>query len=191
LKSGVGSVTTWIVLLRGVNVGGNNKLPMKELAALLETLGLSDVKTYIQSGNVVFRGPKGPAAKLAATIASAIEDTFDFRPGVIALTKEDFAKAVARNPFPEAEGVQDGKTLHLFFLGEVPKKVDAAGLGAVKIPSERWSVIGAAFYLHAPDGFGNSKLAAKAERSLGVSATARNWRTVSELLKLANDVDQK
>jgi uncharacterized protein (DUF1697 family) len=77
--------------------------------------------------------------------------------------------------------------LHFFFLGDAPKKFDAACLDAVKIPSERWRVIGSVFYLHAPEGFGNSKLAAKAERCLGVPATARNWRTVSELLKLASD----
>ena len=176
---------TWIVLLRGVNVGENHKLPMKELAALLETLDLSGVKTYIQSGNVVFRGPRGPAPKLAATIASAIEETFDFRPGVIALTKEHLAKAAAANPFPAAESLQDGKTLHLFFLGEAPKKVDVAGLDAAKAPSEQWRVIDSVLYLHTPEGFGKSKLAAKAERCLGVPATARNWRTVTELLKLA------
>ena len=161
---------------------------MKELAALLETLDLSGVRTYIQSGNIVFRGPQGPASKLAATIASAIEETFDFRPGVIALTKGDLAKTAAANPFRQAEGVQDGKTLHLFFLGEVPKKVDTAGLDAAKIPSEQWRVIDSVFYLHTPEGFGKSKLAAKAERCLGVPATARNWRTVRELLKLANDL---
>jgi uncharacterized protein (DUF1697 family) len=188
---------TWIALLRGVNVGGKNKLPMKELAALLETLGLSDVRTYIQSGNAVFQGPRGPAPALAAAIASAIEDTFDFRPGVIVIGKEEFAKAAASNPFPEA-AQEDGKTLHLFFLGEAPPKggskkksaaktLDAACLDAVTLPSERWRVAGAVFYLHAPEGFGNSKLAAKAERCLGVPATARNWRTVCELLKLADD----
>jgi len=176
---------TWVVLLRGINVGGKNKLPMKELVALLETLGFVDIKTYIQSGNVVFRGPKGTPSKLATTIASAIEEAFDFRPNVIALTKENFEKAAAANPFPDAEAAQDGKTLHAFFLEEAPRKVDAACLDAVKIPSERWHVIGSVFYLHAPEGFGTSKLATKAERCLGVSATARNWRTVGELLKLA------
>lgn len=100
---------TWIVLLRGINVGGKNKLRMKELVALLETLGFVDIKTYIQSGNVVFQGPKGTPSKLATTIASAIEETFDFRPNVIALTKEAFEKAAAANPFPEAKAAQDGQ----------------------------------------------------------------------------------
>ncbi len=185
---------TWIVLLRGVNVGGNNKLPMKDLSALLESLELSDIKTYIQSGNVVFRGPKGPASKLATTIAAAIEDTFDFRPAVIAISKEDFARAAEANPFREAEQEQDRKTLHLFFLGESAGKagkldMDAAGLDSVKTPSERWQRIGSVFYLHTPEGFGNSKLATKMERYLGVPATARNWRTVCALRELADEVE--
>jgi uncharacterized protein (DUF1697 family) len=182
----------WIVLLRGVNVGGNNKLPMKQFAALLETLGFTDIKTYIQSGNAVFRGPKGPPAALADAIASAIEETFDFRPSVVVLTKDDLAKAIAANPFPEGDD-GDGRTLHLFFLGETPKKIDAASLDAVKRPTEHWKTIGPFLYFHAPEGFGTSKLAAKlsskAEKCLGVPATARNWRTVRELLKLAEAID--
>lgn len=177
----------WIALLRGVNVGGNHKLPMKQLAALLETLGLTDVKTYIQSGNAVFRGPKGPAPKLANTIASAIEDTFDFRPHVIAVSKDDLAKAIAANPFPEGDD-EDGRGLHLFFLDQTPKKIDTGALDSVKLPSESWKTNGPCFYLHTPDGFGNSKLATKAEKCLGVPATARNWRTVRELLKLAESI---
>jgi len=177
----------WIALLRGVNVGGNNKLPMKQLAALLETLGLSDIKTYIQSGNAVFRGPKGPPAALAQVIASAIEETFDFRPQVIVMSKDDLAKAVAANPFPEGDN-EDGRSLHLFFLGQTPKKIDATALDAVKHPTERWKANGPFFYFHAPEGFGTSKLATKAEKCLGVPATARNWRTVRELLKLAESI---
>jgi uncharacterized protein (DUF1697 family) len=181
---------TWIVLLRGVNVGGNNKLPMKELVALLETLGLSDVKTYIQSGNVVLRSQAGPAKKLAMTIASAIEETFDFRPGVMAIRQEDFAKAAATNPFPEAEREQDGKTLHLFFLDEATEKNENAKdcnrcLDEAKAASERWGRIGPVVYLHTLEGFGKSKLATKVERCVGVPATARNWRTVRALLAMS------
>jgi uncharacterized protein (DUF1697 family) len=179
------AMQTWIALLRGVNVGGKNKLPMKELVALLETLGLSEVRTYIQSGNAIFRGPAGSPSALADSIGSAIREKFGFQPGVIVIRQEDFAKAAAVNPFPEAEKELDGRTLHLFFLGHGLKKVDAECLDAVKRTTERWRVIGPVFYLHAPEGFGDSKLAAKAERCLGVPATARNWRTVSELLKLA------
>jgi uncharacterized protein (DUF1697 family) len=184
---------TWIALLRGVNVGGKNKLPMKELASEFEALGFVDVQTYIQSGNVVFRSRtagNGPAS-MAAPIAASIKNKFGFEPGVIVLSKEELASAAASNPFPEAGKELDGKALHLFFLGEFlsnkPPKIDARSLDAVRRPTERWQVIGSVFYLHAPEGFGNSKLAARAERCLGVPATARNWRTVCELLKLAED----
>jgi uncharacterized protein (DUF1697 family) len=166
---------TWIALLRGVNVGGKNKLLMKDLAAELESLGFESIRTYIQSGNVVFHSSAArnePAAlstaEIAASIASAIKNRFGFQPGVFVLSKSDLAAAAAANPFPDANQELDGKALHLFFLGDIPPKLDVRSLDAVKRPS-----------------FGNSKLAARAERCLGVPATARNWRTVCELLKLA------
>jgi len=176
---------TWIVLLRGVNVGGKNKLPMKAFAAELETLGLSDVRTYIQSGNVVFRGPAQNADTLAAKIRGAILGKFGFEPAVLAIEAADFAAAAAANPFPESVGESEGRTVHLFFLAQAPKGTPRERLDAVRIPSERWRLIGKAFYLHAPEGFGTSKLATQAERILGVPATARNWRTVSTLMQMA------
>ena len=193
-------MTTWIALLRGVNVGGKNKLPMKGLISELEALGFENVRTYIQSGNVVFRTPGArsdraslSAAGIATSIAQSIKNRFGFQPGVIVISKEEVIRTATSNPFSEAEEELDGGALHLFFLDIPPKdvlrKMDAKSLDAVKRPTERWQVIGSVFYLHAPEGFGNSKLAARAERCLGVPATARNWRTVCELLKLAEDSD--
>jgi len=186
---------TWIALLRGVNVVGRNKLPMKEFTALLEGLGHTKVRTYIQSGNAVFRaaparskgGREAEAAGIASAIARTIGKRFGFEPGVIVLSKQDLARAAAANPFPDAEA--EGRMLHLFFMSAAPGRIDAAGLDAVKIASERWHTSGNVFYLHTPEGFGNSKLAAKVERCLGVPSTARNWRTVSELLKLTGGED--
>jgi uncharacterized protein (DUF1697 family) len=191
---------TWVALLRGVNVGGKNKLPMKELSAEFEALGFENVRTYIQSGNVVFCSPRAKkelaapsAAAIATSIAGSIKNKFGFQPGVIVLSKEELARAAASNPYSEAESELEGRALHLFFLDipptDTPRKMDARSLDAVKRPTERWQVVGSIFYLHAPEGFGTSKLAARAERCLGVPATARNWRTVSELLKLAADSD--
>jgi uncharacterized protein (DUF1697 family) len=186
--------TTWIALLRGVNVGGNHKLPMKELAAELEALGFTGVRTYIQSGNVVFRVSaakrSATAASITSAIATCIQKKFGFQPSVMVLSKEELALAAKSNPFSEAEKERDGRTLHLFFLSQPPPKktareIDRAALDSVKLSSERWGIVGSVFYLHTPEGFGTSKLAAKAERCLGAPATARNWRTVCELLKLA------
>ena len=174
---------TWIAFFRGINVGGNNKLPMKELAALLEGLGLSGVRTYIQSGNVVFRSTKGTAAKWSAEIRGAVEERFGFSPWVLVMEATALREIAGANPFPHAEA--DHKTLHLFFTAGPPSGADRAGLDALKSPSETWAIIDAVLYLHAPEGIGRSKLAARVERLLGVETTARNWRTVREVLALA------
>lgn len=174
---------TWIAFFRGINVGGNNKLPMKELAALLEGLGLSEVRTYIQSGNVVFRSARGTAEKWSGEIRHAVAERFGFSPWVLVMDVAALRKIAEANPFPHAE--TDHKTLHLFFTAGPPARADRAGLDALKSPTETWTILGSVFYLHAPEGIGRSKLAARAERLLGVETTARNWRTVREVLTLA------
>lgn len=175
--------STWILLLRGINVGGRNRLPMGELVELLEALGLEDVDTYIQSGNVVFRSAGELSPGLGEEIAAAIEDRHGFRPRALLLPAEQLDQAAESNPFPAAEA--EPKTLHLFFLGDVPEEPDVESLNELRAPSERFHLVDRVLYLHAPDGIGRSKLAARAERHLGVSATARNWRTVEKLRQMA------
>ncbi len=182
-------MTTWIALLRGVNVGGRNKLLMADLASELHKIGLLEVKTYIQSGNVVFSTPPQDGATLAKEIGEAIQTKWRFRPHVIVLSKDDFEKAARANPFQEAQDEADGKTLHLFFLDQTPASIDRAALDAVKTPSESWHYAGRTFYFHAPDGFHASRLGAKAERILAANVTVRNWRTVSKLLEMVNGPD--
>jgi len=177
----------WIAFFRGINVGGKNKLPMAELKIELGKLGLKDVKTYIQSGNVLFRTSKTSSPKLAERIGAAIRNSHGFRPHVLVLTRGQLQKAVEANPFPIAE--KEGNTLHCFFLSEPPLHPDRDALNAAKIKSEQWKLVDDVFYLHAPDGFGRSKLAASAEKFLGVSATARNWRTITKMLELANHAE--
>ena len=176
-------MTTWIALFRGINVGGNNILPMKELKILLEKIGCSDVETYIQSGNVVLTCSRGDATRLAGLISKAIQDRYDFEPKVLLLTIEKLAETVRSNPFPEA--VDNPKSLHVFFLETQPRSADFNAMNDIKAKSESFSLIGEAFFLHAPDGVGRSRLAAKAEKLLGVSATGRNWRTVMKVLEMA------
>ncbi len=175
-------MTIWIALLRGINVGGKNILPMKELVRDLESLGLEDVKTYIQSGNAVFRAASVDAVGLGAEISATIEKRRGFRPQVLLLAAGELQDAVAANPFPEAEA--EPKTLHLSFLAAPPPAPDLEALRAARAPSERFHLSDRVFYLHAPDGIGRSKLAAKAERLLGVAITGRNWRTVSKLREM-------
>jgi uncharacterized protein (DUF1697 family) len=173
---------TWIALFRGINVMGKNKLPMKDLAALLRGLKLRDARTYIQSGNAVFAST-GTAAALAARIGAAIERQFGFRPYVVLLEERELAQAVAKNPFPEAD--TEPTAVHLWFLEDRAAVAAPAGLEAVRAHSERFALHGQVLYLHAPDGFGISRLASRAERILCTRATARNWRTATTLLAMA------
>ena len=170
----------WIALLRGINVGGHNKLPMKPLQEALTEAGFADVATYVQSGNIIF-SHSGPASALAATITGTIAARFGFQPGVKILSRAELAAASAANPFPGAED----KALHLFFLDGAPAPDHAAALDAIRAPSENWNLTGGVFYLHTPDGFGRSKLAAQAEKKLKTGATARNWRSIQALLALS------
>jgi uncharacterized protein (DUF1697 family) len=178
-----GRLQTYIALFRGINVGGRHALPMKELAAVLESQGCVDVRTYIQSGNVILRSAIPDAARLAARVATAVSASHGFEPAVLVLTPRELERAVAGNPFPQAVG--NPRSLHLFFLAATPKKPDLKALEATRAGSERFELKGRIFYLHAPDGFGTSRLAERAERLLGVEATARNWRTVTTLLEMA------
>jgi uncharacterized protein (DUF1697 family) len=174
---------TWIALFRGINVGGNNPLPMKKLATLLKNAGCSDVRTYIQSGNVVLRCPVTDAARLAKRIRAAVAAGCGFEPQVMLVEQEELERAAAANPF--ATAVANPKSVHLFFLAERPRSPDLRSLDRLKAGSESYSLKGEVLYLCTPEGFGKSKLAARIERALGVPATARNWRTVNTLLDLA------
>jgi uncharacterized protein (DUF1697 family) len=180
-------MTTYIMLLRGINVGGRNALPMKELVALLEELGCQNIKTYIQSGNVVLRFAPRAASALAGKVGLAIEKRRGFRPHVLLLQIEELEHAMAANPFPEAEA--DPSSLHLAFLDSAPTEPDLTKLQDLRVASERFRLIDRVFYLNVPDGIGRSKLAANTERLLGVPATDRNWRTVCKLRELAKELE--
>jgi uncharacterized protein (DUF1697 family) len=176
---------TYIALLRGINVGGRGILPMKQLTALLEKLGLQDVQTYIQSGNVIFRSKEADTSGLSKRISAAIKKGHGFEPEALVLGLDEMDNALASNPFPEAEA--EPKTLHLNFLASAPRNPDLTKLESIKSDRERFVIKGRVLYLHAPDGVGRSKLAANAEMLLGVAMTTRNWRTVREILAMAKE----
>jgi uncharacterized protein (DUF1697 family) len=177
---------TYVALLRGINVGANHRLPMMVLRELLEQNGCVDVKTYIQSGNVIFRSARSDTSTLANQITAAVSRTHGFEPHVLVLTPSELEHAAAANPYSEAN--TSPHALHLFFLAEHPKKPDLPSLEALRAKTERFQLKGKIFYLYTPDGFGRSKLAASAERLLAVDATARNWRTVTTLLEMARPI---
>jgi uncharacterized protein (DUF1697 family) len=176
---------TFIALFRGINIGGHNKLPMKELVAVLEALGLQNIRTCIQSGNVVFQSKSTDTAKLSAQIGAAIRKSHGFAPQVLLLDAARLEKVIKANPFPEAESA--GNTLHFIFLAATPPGPDLAGIEKVRAASERCELKGDVFYLHAPDGVGRSKLVANMERLLGVPVTGRNWNTVRKLAEMAGE----
>lgn len=167
-------IETWVALLRGINVGGHRKLPMGELTSLLAGLGCRDVMTYIQSGNAVFRATED----LSTQIGDAIEAEKGFRPDIMLIKAQDFLRIAAANPFPEGEG--EPKTLHVFFLSAATKDA-ASRLQPLTSAREKFHLTDEVMYLHCLDFLSGSKIGQKAEKLLGVSATARNWNTVMKL----------
>jgi uncharacterized protein (DUF1697 family) len=176
----------YVALFRGINVGGKNALPMKELVSILEDLGGRNVRTYIQSGNAAFVSPEKDTLRLSNKIRREIKKRCGFEPHVLLLEVDDIERAIRKNPFPEA--VTDPKVLHAGFLASVPEKPNLKALESLKSDSERYQLIDKVFYLHAPEGIGRSKLAAKVEKLLGVPMTDRNWRTVCTLRELAQEL---
>lgn len=172
----------WIVFLRGINVGGNHSLPMAQLRTLLAEEGFEGVRTYIQSGNVLLRSEERDAIKLQQHIGEVIRRHFGFRPQIMAMTAEQLEAVARANPFPAAE--PEPKSLHVYFLAEPTTAARLPALDALKTENESYVLTERAFYLHAPDGIGRSKLAEKIEKHLGVAATARNWRTVQTMLDM-------
>lgn len=179
-------MSTWIALFRGINVGGNNALPMAKLKKDLEGLKLSNVQTYIQSGNVVFQSSSSSGATLAKKISDTVETEHGFRPHVLLLTRDELETAIERNPFHVA--TSEPTSLHFFFLEKPASQANLAGLEKIKAANESFRLIDKVFYLHAPDGVGRSKLAAGAEKLLGVVVTARNYRTVEKLRTMVSGV---
>ena len=177
-------MTTYIALFRGINVGGKNILPMKDLVGILETVGCEKIKTYIQSGNAVFQTKENQKRKIAELINTKIRESHGFNPKVLLREASELEDAIENNPFKIAEG----KTLHFFFLESTPLKPDLNGLENVKSNTEKFKLIKNIFYLYAPDGIGRSNLAAKVEKSLGIPVTARNWNTVNKLSAMVKQV---
>lgn len=154
-------------------------MPMSSLATTLESAGCHSVRSYMQSGNIVFSSSTKSKPKLTKRLGDATEIQFGFRPNILLQTDTDFRSTVAQNPFTDA--IPQPSTLHFFFLESKPESPDIDGIAELAIPSERFQLIHTVFYLHAPDGFGRSKLAAGAERKLGVPTTARNYSTIHNL----------
>jgi uncharacterized protein (DUF1697 family) len=173
----------YVVLLRGVNVGGRGKLAMAQLREICTSLGCTDVSTYIQSGNVVLDSAMS-AEGLAAALGPAIEEAVGFAPQVVIRTPAELATVLAGNPYPETEE----RFLHIGFMTKTPDKKKIAELGEVDVSPEGYRIVGREVYLNYVEGAGRSKKLGKVpfERRLGVAITARNLRTVQKLVELAS-----
>ncbi|MEJ2638111.1 MAG: DUF1697 domain-containing protein [Desulfosarcinaceae bacterium] len=176
---------TCIALFRGINVGGKHILPMKDLARIMEEMGCRKVRTYIQSGNVVFRPGEQDRNTLAQRISRKISKIHGFAPKVLLLSADELKTAMTNTPFP----TESGKTVHLFFLETPSPAPDMERIATLKAKSEDFSLHQNVFYLHAPNGIGRSKLAAKVEQCLDVPVTARNWNTVKKLLEMVREAE--
>ncbi|MBO0803528.1 MAG: DUF1697 domain-containing protein [Nocardiopsaceae bacterium] len=187
---------THVALLRGINLGGRNRVAMADLRALVAGLGHADVSTYIQSGNVLFSAPAGApgTSAIADEMTAAIASDLGVTAPVVVLTRDELADVVRANPFP---GESNHKCLHAVFrpgpadqdlLDRITAAVSAA---TAKGSRDSAKSIGRTLYLHTPDGYGNSDLAKALLRLTGTpqagTGTARNWATVLRLLELSRD----
>ena len=174
---------TYVALMRGINVGGKNKLPMKDLAAIFTGLGCRNVRTYIQSGNVVFDAPAEVARKLASQVAANINKQFGLTVPVVLRDGEEMARVITGNPFL-ATGL-DEKSLHVMFLADRPTPNAVAELDHNRSAPDEFQVVGREIYLHLPNGAGNSKLTnVYFDSKLGTISTARNWATTLALFEM-------
>ena len=182
-------MTVVISMLRGVNVGGHNKIKMDALRALYVSLKLEDVTTFIQSGNVVFRTKERELGKISKRIGDGIEKSFGFRPEVILRTVEEMRGVVARNPFAARKDVEPGKLL-VWFLVAAPEAEARKKVFTVKMEREELRIEERELYIYFPDGQGQSKLSmAAVERALKVAGTGRNWNSVLKLLEMAEGLE--
>jgi uncharacterized protein (DUF1697 family) len=173
-----------IVLLRGVNIGPRNRIAMPRLRGVLERAGFEDVATYVQSGNVVLTSGLEPE-RLAAECARLIADELGLELGVVVRTRDELAAVVERNPLGDV--AVNPKRYQVSFLVEEPGVELVGRLAAAAVEPERFVAIGRELYAWHPDGVARSKLWARlAGRDLGITATARNWTTVTSLLALAD-----
>lgn len=172
-----------LALLRGINVGGKNKLPMKELVRICESVGCRAVRTYIQSGNVLFEMSNRDVKALPVELERAILREAGLAVPVVVRSRAELAACVERNPFLAA-GVQPDR-LHVAFLAQVPSARSVAALDPGRSPPDEFAVLGKDVYLHLPNGVARTKLTnAWLDKQLETASTVRNWRTVTTLLEM-------
>jgi uncharacterized protein (DUF1697 family) len=180
-------MTTFISILRGINVGGQKKIRMEDLKSLYEELRFREVTTYIQSGNVIFKTSINLSIpEISEKIEKAIGRKYNFHVPVIIRTIEEMNHILSSNPFLKGKGI-DMEKLHVTFLGKEPDPIQVEQTLKFDFPIDRFQIIGKEVYLYCPGGYGNTKLSNTFfENKLKVQATTRNWKTVGRLTELAS-----
>lgn len=172
---------TYIAMLRGINVGGHKKIKMDLLLNLYESLGFTNIKTYIQSGNVIFDSPNLNIQELTEKIEEKIKSSFSFEISVFIRTKNELQKIIENNPFQK----EDLSKLFVAFLSDNPIDPPLSEINKVKDDLEKYIILGKEIYLYYPNGVSNTKLSNNfLEKKLKVSATTRNWNTVNALFAM-------
>ena len=176
-----------VALLRGINVGGRNRLPMRDLLAIFTDTGCVDVTTYIQSGNVVFRASDELVTRIPTLITDGIAEAFDLRVPVVMRSAAELRQVVTGNPFLDIES--DFTKLHVAFLADCPGSAQSASLDPDRSAPDVFQMRGREIYLHLPNGAARTKLTnAYFDSKLGTTSTARNWKTVLKLNELAGSL---
>ena len=179
-----------IALLRGVNVGGHNKIKMEDLREICASLKLQDARTYVQSGNVVFKTAETDLAKLSRKIEDAIERGYGFRPSVICRTAAEMKAAAARNQFAARAESDPGKLAVSFLGGDLTEESRAKVL-QIKAEPEELRIGEHELFIYFPKGMGQSKLSMPAvERAVKTPMTSRNWNTVLKLIEMAVEIER-
>jgi uncharacterized protein (DUF1697 family) len=182
----------YIALLRGINLGGRNRVAMDDLRQLASALGHTEVATYIQSGNLVFTSPDESAVGLADALEQEIARSLGVRPAVVVVSRDGLARVIADNPFPDES---NPKALHAVFYREPITDEAIAAVAAAeqkaraKGSQDEAAVRGSTLFMRTPDGLGRSELAVQLARSVTkTTGTARNWATVNRLLAMLDEV---
>jgi len=180
-------MSIYVAMLRGINVGGQKIVKMESLRKSFESLGFNRVRTYVQSGNVVFEASKGSSDNLSRKIREKILSDYTLSVPLIVRTSGEMRKVVSDNPFLK-DGGTDHSKLHVTFLSELPAEATLRKLDALNSPPDRFHIRSREIYLYCPDGYGRTKLSNSAfEKLLSVEATTRNWKTVNALVKISSE----
>ena len=171
----------YVGLLRGINVGGHGKLPMKSLVEICDKLGFKDTQHYIQSGNIVFNSSSEPDPD---QLCKAIDSLHGFSPKVMLVPASKFAAIADENPFANDIDAENHKFLQQYMFTQIPSQVDFAKIEGKAVAGEQWKIRENCFDLYSPAGVHNSKLGRDIEKILGVPTTARNWKTISKLWEM-------